>query len=92
MNQLDNAESFIKAAALKDNDTLSLNALGYVYSQKENNFKAAAYEMVLGRDSIIFTNPNWVFSKLILKNTCKPLIILSAQQYYPLKTMNIDTI
>ena len=61
LNQLDNAESsFIKAAALKDNDTLSLNALGYVYSQKENNFKAAAaYEMVLGRDSDnIYANLN----------------------------------
>ena len=52
-NEIDEAEkSFIKSAALNDRNVLAMNALGYVYSMKNKNFKAdAAYKMAIETDN-----------------------------------------
>ncbi len=51
-NEFEKAEeAFIKSAALNNSDSLSLNALGYVYSLNNKNSKAeAAYVMAINND------------------------------------------
>ncbi len=51
-NELEEAEqAFIKSTALNNKDSLSLNALGYVYSLNNKNSKAeAAYKMAINND------------------------------------------
>tara|TARA_B100000886_G_scaffold339330_1_gene304479 strand:- start:203 stop:1606 length:1404 start_codon:yes stop_codon:yes gene_type:complete len=92
-NEFDKAEkAFIKSAALNNSDSLSLNALGYIYSLNNKDYKAeAAYKMAINNDnSNTFAYLNLGILAMKSGNYNKSLEMLETAGVFALKQSKYD--
>ncbi len=92
-NEFDKAEkAFIKSAALNNSDSLSLNALGYIYSLNNKNYKAeAAYKMAINNDTDnTFAYLNLGILAMKTGNYDKSLEMLETAGVYAIKQLKYD--